>query len=235
MEMTLNVDTINYPQRRFSNNKNQKVRNIDRLAASVGTGVGVAYSLASVTKTKPSKMLKVFKNPTKAIDVLKKLELSGMDVIKIATGSIAGGFVGGSLVDRKNTKAKAKEGIVQLIGNYIIPSLFVTGGIKLNKVLNKNFKFPPKTGIVQFAFGMASLVAGVFAGNKIAKEVNKDLFQENAYRPLNWKDWSMQFDNVCLVTSVANPGTNLAKTVSKAIPVAHLIPGYLTGVKKNNG
>lgn len=153
--MTLSVNKINsiyYPQNNNNNNGKQKVRNIDRIAASVGTGVGIAYSLASVTKTKPTKLLKIFNHPERAINVIKNTELSGVDVIKIATGSITGGLVAGSIVDRKNAKAKAKEGIVQLVGNYIIPSLFVTGGIKLNKVLNSKFKYPPKTGLVQFIF-----------------------------------------------------------------------------------
>ena len=43
----------------------------------------------------------------------------------MASSSIAGGLTGGVLTDPQNTKAKTKEGIVQLIGNYVFPSLFV--------------------------------------------------------------------------------------------------------------
>lgn len=54
------------------------------------------------------------------------------------------------------------------------------------------------------------------------------------HRKLSWKDWAVQFDNVCLVTSVSNSGTKLAQMASRVIPAAHIIPGYLTGTKKEN-
>ena len=233
--MTLRIENTGYlPINTKYNNKPQqrKASTTTKVASAIGSTVGVGLGMCAITKKNPAKIVDAIKNPNKIINRLKKLELSGFDVIKIATSSILGGFVAGSATDSHNAKAKAKEGIIQLIGNYIVPSLFVTGGIKLNKVLNKNFHYPPKTGIVQFAFGMCSLVAGVFAGNKISRKLNSEIFQEDTYRPLNWKDWGMQLDNVCLVTSMANEGTSLAKNVSKVIPVAHLVPGYLTGIKQ---
>lgn len=79
---------------------------------------------------------------------------------------------------------------------------------------------------------MTSLIAGVVAGNKISREMNKQMFKEDHYRKLTWKDWAVQFDNVCLVTSISNAGTQLAKMASRFIPFAHLAPGYQVGVKQ---
>ena len=99
---------------------------------------------------------------------------------------------------------------------------------------NKKFNFPPVTKPIQFAFGLTSLIAGVIAGNKVSKVINTNVFDEDMHRKLSWKDWAVQFDNVCLVTSVSNSGTKLAQMASRVIPAAHIIPGYLTGTKKEN-
>ena len=97
--------------------------------------------------------------------------------------------------------------------------------MKLNKTLFSKYKYPPVTRAIQFAFGTAGFISGVLFGNKISQLINKYLFK------LSWKDWAVQADNVCLVTSMAAPGTNIAKTASKFIPVAHIIPGYCVGTK----
>ena len=230
--MTLRVDNINNNIQINTKNPNNKVSNATKVASLLGSTVGVTASICAITRKNPMNLVKTVAKPKTVLKELQKLEFSGKDVIEIATGSITGGLLAGSAIDKDNTKAKAKEGLTQLVGNYIVPSAFVTGGIKLNKVLNSKFKYPPKTGLVKFAFGMVSLIAGVFAGNAISKKINKEVFKEDTYRPLKTSDWGMQADNVCLVTSMANEGTNLAKNVSKIIPIAHIIPGYIVGTKK---
>lgn len=236
--MTLNIDKINYttihPQLNNKNNNQTQVTTTQKIASVLGCSTGIISTLALVAKKKNPDIFEHLKQPEDLIKTLKNLELNGKDVITIATGAITGGFAGGSITDKKNTKAKAKEGIVQLLGNYIIPTLFVGAGIKFNKALNKKFAYPPVNKLIQFAFGMSSLIVGVIVGNSISKDINQRIFHENCNRKLNWKNWILQFDNVCLVTSVSNEGTKLAQIVSKAIPVSHIIPGYLTGIKKDN-
>ena len=239
--MTINVTNIyninlsqNNPYNYKHNSNTQKANAATKTAAALGSVAGVAGALTCISRKNGIKIPSSFKKPKEVLNVLKKLELKGNDVILTASSSILGGLLGGYATDAKNTKAKVKEGVVQLLGNYIIPTIFVSGGIKLNKVLNKNFKFPPITKPIQFAFGFGSLIAGVIAGNKVSREINRNVFNEDAYRKLNWKDWAEQFDNVCLVTSISNTGTNLAKMASRVIPVAHLVPGYLVGVKQEN-
>lgn len=212
-------------------NNKTKISTTTKIASGLGSVAGVAGAVALIARGRGFKIQNALNNTKVIVDTFKKIELNEKDVMKIAGSSILGGFLGGAITDSKNTKAKAKEGVVQLVGNYIVPSLFVGAGIKLNKVLNNKYKFPPITKPIQFAFGFASLIIGVLAGNKISKEINSKIFNEGDYRKLTWKDWAVQFDNVCLVTSMSTSGTTLAKMASRVIPIAHLIPGYLVGVQ----
>lgn len=233
--MTISINKINNTNLSQYKSKNNKTSTLTKTASVIGSTAGVAYALTLISRKHGIKIPSSFtKSPKDVVDVFKKLELKEADVIKIASSSILGGFALGSITDMKNIKAKAKEGIVQLAGNYIIPTLFVGGGIKLNKALNKKYNFPPITKPIQFAFGIASLIAGVLAGNKASKFINQEVFNETSHRKTTWKDWAVQFDNVCLVTSVSNSGTKLAKAASRVIPAAHIIPGYLTGTKQDN-
>ena len=203
-----------------------------KVAAFTGSAVGVAGAVALIGRRHGIRNRLTLNRPKEMLKMLKEIELKEKDVIEIAASSVFCGFAAGSVSDRKNIKAKAKEGIVQLVGNYIIPTIAVGAGIRLNKVLNTKFNFPPITGAIQFLFGFVGLVAGVVAGNRISRKMNSHIFKEDEYRKLNWKDWAMQSDNVCLVASVSNAGTALAKAASGFIPLAHLAPGYQTGIKK---
>lgn len=227
------VNSINNQNIYFRKNNLQdtKVSTSTKVASSVGSVAGIVTALAVIAKKRSIKVVPPVLSIKGAVDIFKKIEFNEKDVIGLASSSILGGFLGGVITDSKNKKAKAKEGVVQLVGNYIIPSLFVGAGIKLNKVLNNKYKFPPITKPIQFAFGFTSLIVGVIFGNKVSKEINSRIFKEDDYRKLTWKDWAVQFDNACLVTSMSTAGTILAKVASRIIPVAHLIPGYLVGVQ----
>lgn len=234
--MTLSINKINTNQNIiFLQNKTptKDIKTSTKVASALGSMLGVSVACAYIAKGHGVKISSIYKQPTAALKKFKNLEVTGKDVIEIATASISGGLTAGAITDPKNTKVKTKEGIIQLVGNYIIPTLFVNSGVKVNKVLNKKYNFPPITRPIQFVFGFGSLIAGVVAGNTLSQEINKQIFKENYYRKLNWKDWALQFDNVCLVTSISNAGTNVAKLASKLIPVAHIAPGYLTGIKKD--
>ena len=233
--MTLNIQT-DPGIKSFSNNYNNFKRQnklSNQLASAVGTTAGVLTSMAYVAKGKGIKTNGLLKNPKRAFKVFKNVEFNGKDVITIASSSVAGGLLGGVITDSNNTKSKLKETIVQLLGNYAIPTAFVSGGVKLNKLLNYKFNFPPVTKLIKFGFGMVSLIAGVMVGNRVSNKVTSAIFKEDDKRKLNWKDWAEQVDNVCLVTSLAANGTNLAKTASKVIPFALLLPGYSVGVSKD--
>ncbi len=155
---------------------------------------------------------------------LYRLEFNARDVMLMATSSILGGFTAGAVTDPQNIKAKIKEGVVQLVGNYIFPSVFVGLGMAAVNSFTKS-------KIIRFVGGFASLGTGVIAGNKASKTINSFFSHKQEKRDLNLIDWAEQADNACLVTSLANPGTNIAKYASKFIPISHILPGYCVGVK----
>ena len=189
------------------------------LAGSV-TGLSLATAIIA-TGRKHSMAAGKTKSLTK---VLYGLEFNAKDVMFMATSSILGGLTAGGITDPNNINAKLKEGVVQLVGNYIFPSIFVGLGMRAAKSLTKSKP-------IRFIAGFGSLIAGVFAGNRASKEINSIFSHKKEKRDLNWKDWVEQADNACLVTSLANPGTHIAKYASKFIPVSHIIPGYCVGVK----
>ncbi len=234
--MTLTVNNF-MPKTAANTNCGQKRRNkvsaVTKIASAAGSTIGITAALIQISKKADKNAAGHFR---RIINTIKKAEFNDKNVIFISSASTAGGFAGGALTDTDNIKSKAKEGMVQLIGNYIIPSLFVGGGIHLNKKIldsRTNFKNSPKIlKLIQFSAGIISLIAGVICGNLLSEKINTSIFGEKSQRPLNWKDWAEQIDNLCLVTSMSTTGSNLAKTVSKVIPVAHFMPGYLTGIKQ---
>lgn len=234
--MTLTVNNF-MPKTVANTNCGQKRRNkvsaVTKIASASGSAIGITAALIQISKKADKNAAGHFR---RIINTIKKAEFNDKNVIFISSASTAGGFAGGALTDTDNIKSKAKEGMVQLIGNYIIPSLFVGGGIHLNKKIldsRTNFKNSPKIlKLIQFSAGIISLIAGVICGNLLSEKINTSIFGEKSQRPLNWKDWAEQIDNLCLVTSMSTTGSNLAKTVSKVIPVAHFMPGYLTGTKQ---
>ena len=234
--MTLTVNNF-MPKTVANTNCGQKRRNkvsaVTKIASAAGSAIGITAALIQISKKADKNAAGHFR---RIINTIKKAEFNDKNVIFISSASTAGGFAGGTLTDTDNIKSKAKEGMVQLIGNYIIPSLFVGGGIHLNKKIldsRTNFKNSPKIlKLIQFSAGIISLIAGVICGNLLSEKINTSIFGEKSQRPLNWKDWAEQIDNLCLVTSMSTTGSNLAKTVSKVIPVAHFMPGYLTGIKQ---
>lgn len=230
--MTMRINKINNISCNNSYAEN-KVKKTTKAAAALGSTIGIASALAIIAKSKGYNLPDTIKSTKAAVDTFKKMELNGADVIGIAASSITGGFIGGAVTDKDNIDAKAKEGITQLIGNYIIPSTFVSCCIKLNKTLNTRYKFPLVTKPIQFLFGTIGLITGVISGNKISNKINERLFRESDNRSLSLKDWALQTDNACLVTSMTNKGSNIAKMASDFIPIAHLIPGYLVGTKQN--
>lgn len=224
--MSLTVNKIDL----YETNNNPKPTFTTKTAATAGSVLGLTASAICIARGRGIKVPSSFKTK-EYVDIFKKMEFNEKDVIALASSSIAGGFAGGVLTDKKNTRAKVKEGVVQLVGNDIFPSLFVGAGMKLNKLLFSKYKFPPVTKVIQFAFGTTGFIAGVLAGSKAAQLINKHLFKEDSYRKLNWKDWAVQADNVCLVTSKSAPSTNIAKMASRILPFAHIIPDYCVGTK----
>lgn len=222
--MPLNVSNIS-----FGSMDNQPERKT-KAAALCGSVLGLSCAVAGISKGRGNKI--PVQNFKAYIKSLQNLEFDEKDVILLASSSISGGLLGGVMTDGKNAKAKVKEGVVQLVGNYIFPSLFVGGAIKLNKFLFSKYNVK-NTKFLKILFGGAGLVSGVISGNKVSKIINKYLFKEKTDRPLTINDWLLQGDNVCLVASMSGSGSKIAKAASKIIPPLHIMPGYFVGIKNS--
>ncbi len=215
--MDLNINSTNSSY--FSlNQHNQGFKN--KAASLTGSVAGLSVAISIIAAGRKHNM-SAGKSLAKT---LYRLEFNARDVMLMASSSILGGFTAGTVTDPQNINAKIKEGVVQLVGNYIFPSVFVGVGMKAVKSFTKS-------KLIRFVGGFASLGMGVIAGNKASKAINSFFSHKKEKRDLNWKDWAEQADNACLVTSLANPGTNIAKYASKFIPISHVIPGYCVGVK----
>lgn len=151
------------------------------------------------------------------------------DIFMLASGSVYGGYVGGSLADPYNRKAKFKEGIVQLFGNTLIPLLCVSGSIRAYRTLSKNIKEG-----VQVLIGALSLGIGILAGNKTCNLINNKLFHNKEKRNIRPTDFAPHIDDICMGTSLILNNSKIGEKVSRFIPLALFIGGYKTGIAKED-
>src|SRR5574344_2001706 len=206
---------------KMKQNKDKSPSNITRVTSACGSTLGISAALSLLIKHRTNCSGSFLKNAIsvhKIFKTFKDLECKEKDVLVLATGAITGGFLGGSVSDTKHIKQKTKEAVTQLIGNYVVPTLLVGAGVKIANLLNPVLNAKTLSCAKGFA-GLVGLYYGVVFGNKISNNINKNIFNDkDKVRKLCWKDWSVQVDNVCLVTSLATNGTNIAKTASKVIP-----------------
>ena len=214
--MVINLPTYNQNQQIVQPTK------LNKTASVAGSLLGIMGATALIAKQRKVNL---------SLKSLFNIEYKGYEVLEFASGSIMGGFIGGSLTDKKHVKKKMEEGVSQIVGNYIVPTLSVVAGVKLYNNLTKNSQLK-KSKIARFTAGMLSLAGGVLGGNKASSMINKHLFNDKNTRSVNWKDLASQFDNTCFVTSLASRGSNVAKIASKFIPLTHILPGVAIGTKQ---
>lgn len=190
------------------------------------------------------KNFNMFKSKTYS-QLVKEMKYGPLDVITIASSSVASGLgVGCLLDDKKNRKTKVKESISQIVGNIIFPIICVTGasvlmskGIEkqlpvIKQVANKVGNRVPK--IVASALGF---LAGVVGGNKVANQINKSAFQTPKAAPkrgLKPADLSGHIDDGCTTVALAGKGVKVCEAVARVIPAALTICGISTGLAKES-
>lgn len=209
---------------------------------------------------------KIFKTPIKdwalfkCKPVDKVLEYdNAAKIISIATGSVAGGFAGGALVDKENLRAKKREVLSQLLGDVIVPITCVWAGAKVfkhyektlqdvmpkirndlkifGKVIAKNSKFTNALNTISENIPNAiatigSLAIGIIAGNKVSNEINEKLYHKKVERGIKATDFAPHVDDLCLSISMVNSGSSLGTKLGRVIPFALLVPGYETGTAR---
>ena len=202
---------------------------------------GFSLNPARILKT-PIKDWALFKYAPKS----KAIEFEEPQIIATATGSVIGGFIGGSLVDDKsNLRAKKREILNQLLGNVLVPVSCVGLGSrayskysyrlknmmpqlketnKLAKYINPALKnIPNALGTVGF------LAAGIYLGNRVSNLINEKLYHKKVDRDIRPSDFAPHVDDLCMSMSMMNRDSSFGSKLGRIIPLALLVPGYETG------
>lgn len=220
------------------------------------SALGMAPVLAVMAKRKGFSLnpLKIFKTPIKDWALFKctpkekSLEFeSPLSILALASGSVAGGFVGGAVVDDKsNLPAKKREVLSQIFGNVSVPVACVGLGASIYKkhghiienimpqfkkdnkvchVFNNVMKKLPN------AFSTLGLLGvGIYLGNRVSNLINEKLYHKKVERNIKATDFAPHVDDVCLAVSMMNQETKFGTKLGKIIPLALLVPGYQTGM-----
>lgn len=181
----------------------------------------------------------------------KTIEFEWKEITATATGSVVGGFVGGSLVDdKKNLRAKKREVLNQLLGDVIVPIGCVAAGAKIyNKFAKTLSNAMPQINSTQklakifnamsknFPSAVAtvgSLAIGIIAGNRVSNEINEKLYHKEVERGIKATDFAPHVDDLCMAVSMMNHGSTFASKIARVIPLALIVPGYETGTAQEN-
>ncbi len=204
---------------------------------------GFSLNLVKILKT-PIKDWAIFKY--KPLD--KVVDYGAIPIVSMATGSVAGGFAGGALVDKDNIKAKKREVLSQLLGDVIVPITCVWAGAKVFKhyentlqklmpKINKDTKFANIVNKISEnipnAFAtLGSLAVGIIEGNRVSNEINEKLYKMKVERGIKATDFAPHVDDLCMSISMVNEGSTFGTLLGRVIPLALTVPGYETGTAR---
>ncbi len=222
------------------------------------SALGIVPVMAVLAKQKafslnPSKILKT---PVKDWAIFKfrpketSIKFEEPQIIAVATGSVAGGFVGGAIVDKSNIKAKKREALNQILGNVLIPVGCVGSGSriyekyadkiqgimpqikgdkKIIKILNKCLKNLPNAALTVGLLGV-----GIYLGNRVSNFINERIYNKKVDRNIKASDFAPHVDDLCMATSMMNKESEFGSKLARVIPVALLVPGYQTGIAQEH-
>lgn len=245
----------NETQSSFSSHNNQeKAPTKVKVASIIGTLLGISGAMFFTFKSKAKdgvelKNLKDYFHNLISINY-KKPEEEGGKVIgdmekligRLAIGSVGGGFLFGGLADKKeNLKAKARESIIQLVGNILTPILCVDAGLRIyekfaEKKILAHIKSTSKSvkGLPKAAFSILFLIGGLLLGNKVSNTINAKAFKVDDKRKIKVSDLSPQLDDVCVAAGFVLKEGKIGTIASRFIPLAFTFAGYDTGTAQEN-
>lgn len=206
-------------------------------ACFLASTAGICLAIARIAKKQDVKLL----NKKEFSDIFKPknwnfkdLEYKETQVFQIAAASTMGGLLAGSALDPKNKNAKIREGIQQMIGNLILPIGMASISGKLFEKYEHKINLKQNTKqFLKMGSSLAALGIGMVLGNKIANELNEHFLGAKHNRDFKVSDLAGQIDDICIATTLVAPSEFLKK-VGQFIPLALIVPGYETGVKKSH-
>lgn len=242
------------------NNKKKELKIKAGVAAMSAVGVGIAlshvakrqgFSLSpSVIKKTPVKDWAIFSLYNKNRPEKKILDLDDpLDIIEIASASVAGGLVGGAIFDdKKYFKSKLKESVNQILGNVLVPIACVGTVSKLYKNNKaKILRFVPQvkgSGKASAIFNnamkaipfsiatLASLGTGIFTGNKVSNLLNEKIFHKKVKREIKGSDFAPHVDDLGVALSLMAEKSPFVSFVQRTVPLFLCVPGIEAGTHR---
>lgn len=258
-KINLNTNNYNHYQNFTSHHETSNLSKKQKAAILASSAVGMTPVLAVLAKRKGFSLnpAKIIKTPIKDWAIFKYapkgkyIEFEGPQIIATAAGSVAGGFVGGALVDDKsNLKAKKREVLNQILGNVLVPVGFVAGGAKLyNKYADKIEGAMPQiksskklvkhintilTKLPNAVTTLALLSTGIYLGNKVSNLINEKLYHKKVERDIKASDFAPHVDDLCMAMTMMNENSSFGAKLGRVIPLALLVPGYQTGITQEH-
>ncbi len=226
-----------------------------KILATAALGTAAAFGV--ISHKQGFKLSKLPKTPIKDWALFKTkgktLKIEEFEVLGLASGSVAGGLVGGALFDKKeNFKAKLQESLSQLLGNVSVPIACVSLASRFYKsnkdsilkrvpqikgqdkgfvkFANRAMKAVPPVGLTGLALGV-----GIIGGNRVSNFINEKISGKKVEREIRGTDFAPHVDDLCLAITLMAPGTPVGEVISKTVPFFLTVPGYQTGIaqKKN--
>lgn len=238
----------------IENDKLSKKQKVGVLLSSI-FGMSPVLAFWSYKKGFSLNPIKIIKTPIKNWALFKckpldkVLDYGAAQIITTAIGSVAGGFVGGVILDKNHIKDKKRECLNQLLGDVIVPIACVWVGAKIFKHFEKTLKnLMPKINkdskganiinaisenIPNALATITSLGVGIIAGNRVSNEINERLYKKKVDRGIKATDFAPHVDDVCMSVSMINEGSTLGVRLGRVIPFALIVPGYETGTARN--
>lgn len=249
-----------------SNNDNSKEKKGVRAKVAASAMFGVASAYAIIAKRQgfslnPKKIYNtpfqdwaIFKIFNKNRPDRKLITLKEWQILGLASGSVAGGLAGGALFDeKKNLKAKGREAINQILGNVLVPVIFV-GQVsrlyekyqnqilskvpqikeslknpKLVKYTNKAMKCVPSALLTIIGLG-----AGIVVGNKVSNFINEQIFHKKVDRKIKSSDFAPHVDDLSMAVTLMADKNAFTTAITNTIPLFLCVPGIETGIAKED-
>lgn len=192
-------------------NNTQPYNTKQKALITTTTALGVLGGMTLLARHNKQSLMKYWKHCT----------FDDVPVITIGASSCLGGLAGGCIVDRKNSKAKAKEAVLQMT-NISLPILTTVYSAKMGSKFGK---------VAQAVAGTCGLLVGMVIGNKVANRINEKVFKSGSGRGIQATDFSAHFDDFCVALKqiVDNKGTHL---ISRFVPFALMVAGNEVGNAK---
>lgn len=243
------------------NNKNSKEGKNLKAKVALTSALGVGTALACIAKKQgfsispkrikdtPVKDWAIFKIYNKNHPERRLMEIEEIEILELAGASVAGGLAGGMIFDdKKNTKAKLRESVNQMLGNVLVPVACVGGASRLYKKNEKSIlKHIPQIaekgkatitankilkGIPSAIITVAALGVGILTGNRVSNMLNEKVFHRKVDRKIKGSDFAPHVDDLSMAVTLMAEKSALSTTITRTVPAFLCVPGMQTGIAK---